>query len=108
MFNVITILQVFRNASEFMSGQKYPTLSSSLYCFVKLTKKLSEFQRTEDARTSPALRQGLCAAKEKLMKYFDCCTFESEYYYFATCESLNQLLKCSDEDNRLTINVPSP
>jgi hypothetical protein len=75
---------VFRDASEFMSGSKYPTLSISLFTYVKLHTKLRKFQHSPEARVNRSLHKGIIMAQEKLMKYFDCSTYESEYYYFAS------------------------
>jgi len=66
-----------------MGDSKYPTLSISLFTYVKLHTKLRKFQRSAEAQMNSSLRNGISSAREKLMKYFDCSTYESEYYYFA-------------------------
>ena len=66
-----------------MGGSKYPTLSISLFTYVKLHTKLRKFQRSAEVQMNSSLRNGISSAHEKLMKYFDRSTYESEYYYFA-------------------------
>jgi hypothetical protein len=80
------ILQVFRNASTFISGEKYPTLSSSLALYGHIINHIEKFEADPETRLSPSLAMGLQQAKEKMFKFFDKSTAESEYYYFATGE----------------------
>ena len=66
-----------------MSGQKYPTLSASLFTYTKLMKHLNMIKVTAKVQTSHILHGAINAAFAKLDKYFDCSTWESEYYYYA-------------------------
>jgi hypothetical protein len=67
-----------------MSGEKYPTLSSSLAMYTGLVAHVQAFSKSPQALEMPQLQDGLNACLEKLLKFFDKSTLESEYYYHAT------------------------
>lgn len=69
-----------------MSCGHYPTLSSSIFVYVSLIDHIEKLETEAlSLNNSEVLLQGLLACKTKLNDYFDRSTFESEYYYFATC-----------------------
>ena len=71
-------------ALECVSGEKYPTLSYSLFTYLSLLHWLQEFEDTESLPNVITL--GIEAAQKKLLKFFDKATVESELYYTATSE----------------------
>lgn len=73
-----------------MSGDKYVTLSSSLAVYVTLMNYVAKLQKSPTITSSQALQNGLSACYEKLQKFYDKSTFDTEYYYFATSESRNR------------------
>ncbi|KAG8977373.1 hypothetical protein FRC05_001771 [Tulasnella sp. 425] len=81
-------MQVFRKASTKMSGDQYVTLSSSLAVYAALMSYVAKLRKMPAIRSSLALQNGLSACYEKLEKFYDKSTFETEYYYFATSKSL--------------------
>ncbi|KAG8921767.1 hypothetical protein FRC01_014904 [Tulasnella sp. 417] len=88
-------LKFFKRASTLMSGDKYVTLSSSLAVYATLMGHVSKLLNGPEAQTSPALQNGLQACYQKLEKFFDKATFDTEYYYFAM-SAYSPLLRVSD------------
>ncbi|KAF5323157.1 hypothetical protein D9758_016791 [Tetrapyrgos nigripes] len=88
---IVKFLEIFQECSEKMSSGLFPTLSASLLIYVKLIKAVNNFMQSETAKKNASVRAGLVACKEKLEKYFDKSTYESEYYYAAAV--LDQRLK---------------
>ncbi|KAK1215151.1 hypothetical protein PQX77_022248 [Marasmius sp. AFHP31] len=80
---VIEFLEVFWVASEQMSSASFPTLSISLLIYTKLIRHVEAFMKTTVAQENPIAQEGLQACKEKLEKYYNKSTAESEYYYAA-------------------------
>lgn len=69
-----------------MSGDKYVTLSKSLAVYATLMGYVSKLLNGPEARSSTPLKNGLTACYQKLEKFFDKSTFNTEYYYFAMSE----------------------
>src|ERR1700733_5134213 len=67
-----------------MAGSTYPTLSSTLYTYVALLDHLNKLRASPIAQCNAKLHDGLDVCEEKLRKYLDASTDESECYYFAT------------------------
>ncbi|KAG8775377.1 hypothetical protein FRC12_001527 [Ceratobasidium sp. 428] len=77
------IAQFFREASTMMAAEKYPTLSYSLRAYFLLLRFVSQLEGKFAVRESPVLLSRVLACKEKLLKFYDKSTYDSEYYYFA-------------------------
>lgn len=75
-----------------MAGDKYVTLSSSLAVYATLMGYVSKLLDGPEAQSSPSLKNGLTACYQKLEKFFDKSTFDTEYYYFAMSEHPRLLL----------------
>ncbi|CAE7143516.1 unnamed protein product [Rhizoctonia solani] len=78
-----TWLKFFRDASLYISGEKYPTLSFSLQIYFILIQYVTRLEEDSAIMRSPVTLRGLKACKGKLVEYFDKSTYDSEYYYFA-------------------------
>ncbi|CAE6431808.1 unnamed protein product [Rhizoctonia solani] len=76
-------LKFFRDASLYISGEKYPTLSFSLRIYFILIQYVTRLEQDSTAMRSSITLRGLKACKEKLVEYLDKSTYDSEYYYFA-------------------------
>lgn len=72
--------------SGHIAGEKYPTLCTSLQIYTALLGHVQQMRN--DAIGNVAFSNGVDACEEKLLKFFDKSTFESEYYYFAAGEHL--------------------
>lgn len=77
--------QIFRRASEKISGQKYTTLSFCLGLYANLLKEVSDYR--SKAPQEGDFAEGLEACEDKLRKYFDISTSQSIYYYASCSES---------------------
>lgn len=88
LYNLLTcsVLQIFREASEHVSGSKYTTLSSSLHVYTILHDHVLAMKSAAAVLASPDLVTAVDSCYEKLMKYMDVSTFQTEYYYYATGE----------------------
>ena len=71
-----------------MSGEKYPTLSSSLQTYALLINHVSGALEDLEVCNNPTLKGAFEDCKEKLLKWFDRSSYESDYYYFATGQSV--------------------
>ncbi|KZT31220.1 hATC-domain-containing protein [Sistotremastrum suecicum HHB10207 ss-3] len=67
-----------------MSTTSKPTLSSSMNAFVSLVDFLDTIKNSPTALANPSLLAGIAACRDKLLKWFDRASSETEYYYFAT------------------------
>lgn len=74
-----------------MSNNRRATLSSSLVVYVTLIKYTQTIKEDPIAQANPNVMTGADVCRDKLMKYFDLSSFESEYYYFA-CGQFNFIL----------------
>ncbi|KAJ8081603.1 hypothetical protein PM082_007449 [Marasmius tenuissimus] len=95
---MVEFLQVFREASKQMSAGHFPTLLSSLLVYTKLMHHIKTFIKSDIALLNPELKAGLEACKEKLEKYFDKSTYESEYYYAAADHQIKLALSKKNKD----------
>lgn len=75
---------MFQRASLNMAASSRPTLSSSMNSFVVLLDFVDEIKQSPTASNNPSVRAGIEACKDKLLKWFDRASKETEYYYFAT------------------------
>jgi hypothetical protein len=83
---------MFRKASEFISGKKYPTISASLHIYTQLVKFVVKNKSSDEACNRAGFLEGLEAAETKLLKFFDKSTLESEYYYIGTCAYIDIII----------------
>lgn len=67
-----------------MSAEKVPTLSSSLYCYGMLLHHIQELKLSDFARNHANVMAGLDACSDKLSKYLNQSTGESDPLYFST------------------------
>ena len=68
-----------------MSGTSlYPTLCASLQQYVIVLKHVDNMAASPEVQSIPSLQLAVDRCRDKLLKFFDKSTFESEYYFFAT------------------------
>jgi hypothetical protein len=67
-----------------MSSSTYPTLCASLQQYAIVLKHVDNMSNAPEVQEIPLLKAAVERCRNKLLKFFDKSTYESEYYFFAT------------------------
>ncbi|CAE6444320.1 unnamed protein product [Rhizoctonia solani] len=76
-------LKFFRSALTRISGEKYPTLSYSLYIYFVLITYVSELEKEPFVKENLGVLNAVQACMSKLQEFLDKSVKDSQYYYYA-------------------------